>query len=446
MNTPIYDFVNEYISKAPVRLHMPGHKGAALLGIEPRDITELFGADELYSPHGIIYESEQNAARIFGANTFYSAGGSTLCIQAMVHLLCAYAKSRSKKGRILAARNAHKAFVNACALCDAEVDFFAGGGASYCECKISAEHLEQALKNGDYCAVYVTSPDYLGNVANIAEISAVCRRHGVLLATDCAHGAYLKFLPQSQYPTDLGADICCASAHKTLPVLTGGAYLHISHSAPSFFKENARRAMAIFGSSSPSYLILQSLDLFNAHSSKFIEELASATTRTDALRAELEGLGIKCIGNEPMKLTLCPKTIGTDGISFARHLINGNIYPEYYDPDFTVLMPSCRNTAEDLKRLFSVILSVPKKAPVESAPPRVHIPRRGMDMRGATLCESESLSIEKCVGKICAADGVCCPPAVCIALPGEIIDRETVDAFNYYGIKECRVVKDKKHN
>ncbi len=442
MNTPIYDFVSEYISKSPVRLHMPGHKGEAFLGLEPRDITELFGADELYSPHGIIYESERNAARIFGASTFYSAGGSTLCIQAMVQLLCAYAKSRQKKARILAARNAHKAFVNACALCNAEVDFFAGGGISYCECGISAENLEQTLKNGDFCAVYITSPDYLGNVADIAEISAVCRRHGVLLATDCAHGAYLKFLPQSQYPTDLGADICCASAHKTLPVLTGGAYLHISHSAPPFFKENARRAMAIFGSSSPSYLILQSLDLFNSHASKFIAKSAIATKRMSALRAELERLGIKCIGNEPMKLTLCPKSIGTDGIAFARHLIKNNIYPEYYDPDFTVLMPSCFNTEKDLKKLFSAILSVPKKAPDGSAPPRVHIPRRGMDMRGATLCESELLPIGKCIGKICAADGVCCPPAVCIALPGEIIDKDIADVFSYYGIKECRVVKD----
>jgi arginine/lysine/ornithine decarboxylase len=115
------------------------------------------------------------------------------------------------------------------------------------------------------CAVYVTSPDYLGNQQDLAGLSAVCAARGIPLLVDNAHGAYLHFLPQPAHPLDLGATACCDSAHKTLPVLTGGAYLHIAKNAPERYARDAKRAMALFGSTSPSYLILQSLDRANAY-------------------------------------------------------------------------------------------------------------------------------------------------------------------------------------
>ena len=92
MNTPICDFVKNYEKKHPVRAHMPGHKGIDMLGFEKYDITEIFGADELYMPNSIIAESEKNASEIFGARTLYSAGGSTLSVQAMVYLLTLWTK------------------------------------------------------------------------------------------------------------------------------------------------------------------------------------------------------------------------------------------------------------------------------------------------------------------------------------------------------------------
>ena len=102
---------------------MPGHKGKGCLGVETLDITEIDGADELFAPGGIIAESEANASRIFGAETLYSAGGSTLCIQAMLYLISQYAAERGTPPRILAGRNAHKAFVNAAALLDIDIDW-----------------------------------------------------------------------------------------------------------------------------------------------------------------------------------------------------------------------------------------------------------------------------------------------------------------------------------
>ena len=126
MDTPIVDFVQGYAASGVSRLHMPGHKGKGPMGCEALDITEIRGADALYEAEGIIAESEQNAARLFGAGrTFYSAGGSSQCLKAMVHL----AVQLTGRRRILAARNAHRAFLQAAALLDLEVEWLWGEGA-----------------------------------------------------------------------------------------------------------------------------------------------------------------------------------------------------------------------------------------------------------------------------------------------------------------------------
>ena len=105
---------------------------------------------------------------------------------------------------------------------------------SLCGCPISPAQLEETLHSlpEPPAAVYLTSPDYLGGMAQIPALAQVCHQHGTLLLVDNAHGAYLRFLQPSLHPLDLGADLCCDSAHKTLPVLTGGAYLHLSPTAP----------------------------------------------------------------------------------------------------------------------------------------------------------------------------------------------------------------------
>ena len=227
MSKPICDFVRKYAKSNAARFHMPGHKGVPVLGFESFDITEIDGADELFTASGIIAESEQNASETFGAKTFYSTGGSTLCIEAMMRLIAVYAVSKGETTTVLAGRNAHKAFLNAAALLDIRIKWLRPEKeSSYLCCPISADDVENALSQDKKpTAVYLTSPDYLGNILDIKSISAVCKKHGVILCVDNAHGAYLRFLQTSLFPTDLGADMCCSSAHKTLPVITGGAYL-----------------------------------------------------------------------------------------------------------------------------------------------------------------------------------------------------------------------------
>lgn len=445
MNTPICDFVKEYAERNASRFHMPGHKGKNLLGFEKRDITEIDGADELFTADGIIAESEKNASRLFSSKTFYSAGGSTLCIEAMLHLISVFASSKGKKPFVLAARNAHKAFVNACALLDIQIKWlFPESGASYLSCPLTAERLQKELDSLEKkpTAVYLTSPDYLGNMLDIESISKVCKKSGVLLAVDNAHGAYLKFLPTSKHPIDLGADICCDSAHKTLAVITGGAYLHIADSAPKMFAERAKSSLSLFASSSPSYLILQSLDLENARLENFKDELSAFLPKIRSAKAELSAAGFEVLQNEDMKITLCPKSYGYTGNELSKLLAEENIFPEFYDPDFIVFMLTPQNTDEDLSRLLSALKKIPKRAEILSRPPLPVRSKAVLSPREAIFKESEILPVRECEGKLCASAAISCPPAIPIVVCGEEITRGAVECFEYYGVHNCSVIKE----
>ena len=444
MDTPICSFVQKYVSEGNVRMHMPAHKGKGA-PVNLCDITEIRGADSLYSADGIIKKSEQNAGKLFGSHTFYSTEGSSLSIRAMLYLITLYAKERGhKRIKIAAARNAHKAFVSAAALLDVDVDWLIAESPSYLCCRLCAADVAKYLDATDELpiAVYITSPDYLGNMSDVGEIARVCHERGVLLAVDNAHGAYLNFLQQSQHPIALGADVCCDSVHKTLPVLTGGAYLHVSRRAPKSFADRAKDAMALFGSTSPSYLILASLDAANKYiSDGYCERLARFVASLDTLRACLLTHGYTLCGDEPMKLTIASKSYGYTGTELAQYLDTKGIVVEFADPDFAVLMPSVETNDDELARLCDALISLPRRAEIKEKAPHFALPERKMSIREAVMSDCEYLPVCECEGRVLGAVTVGCPPAVPIAASGEMIDRNTIKCFEYYGIDKCAVVK-----
>ncbi len=441
MNTPICDFVEAYRKKNPIRLHMPGHKGVG--GMEALDITEIFGADDLYAPCGIVAESEKNASSLFGARTIYSVEGASQCIRAMVFLSVVYANATGHTPHILAARNAHRAFSSAAALTGCAVSWLYGPDSDYLSCTLSPEKIDEALATGVYTALYITSPDYLGHIADIAAISAVCKKRGVLLLVDNAHGAYLRFLKPDLHPLSLGADLVCDSAHKTLPVLTGGAYLHLQNALPPFVQEAAKRAMALFGSSSPSYLLLQSLDRANALlADNYPHRLASIAVSLSALKTRLLCAGFSLVGTEPLKLTLATKPYGYTGKAVAAYLHRQNIVCEFSDPDFVVFMLTPAVPENALPLLESALLALPKRPPLSDAMPPLSKPETVMDIRTAAFSPSVCVPSAAAVGRILALDTIACPPAVPIAVCGERISEEAVAAFSYYGIRSCHVVAE----
>ena len=521
MKTPIYDFVRRYKNLRPARFHMPGHKGRGPLGCEELDLTEIPGADSLYEASGIIAESEANASRLFGCPTFYSTEGSSHCIRAMLQVAREACQGNREQGtgnrdrksnfRVLAARNVHKSFLSAAALLDLDVAWLpAKADGSYLSADPTPETLDAALAESGAQAVYLTCPDYLGFLPDLRPLARVCHARGALLLVDNAHGAYLRFLPESRHPMDLGADLCCDSAHKTLPVLTGGAYLHVKGSGirdqgsgdggnpapacrdgsqPSAPPDGAtgnrqqatrdggggflaslgmtenearavRDALGLFGSTSPSYLILQSLDLANPYLEALPEKLAAFLPKVEALKARLRAAGWRVVGDEPLKLTLCCGT----GLALAAALEQEGIFCEFADPDFVVFMLSPNNTDEELERLEAALLrretgtgdadcrnqwarrSRNDKTgdPVPGAGGQwLHLrglPEAVCTLREAMLSPAELVPAAESLGRVLARPGVSCPPAVPILMPGERIDEAALAAFRRYGMERVAVL------
>ena len=443
MNTPIYDFMCRYSNSDILRFHMPGHKGSSpeplLDMLYKLDITEIKGADSLFEADGIIAESEKNASKLFNtAGTFYSVGGSTLCIQTMLALM-------KREGRtVIAARNVHRAFLNAAALLDLDVHWlylkYSGGILTG---EIPLDKLEKELMEckAPTC-VYITSPDYTGKTADIEKISSICRKYNSPLLVDNAHGPHLAFFEKSRHPIARGADLCCDSAHKMLPALTGAAYLHISDLK---YADKVKDAMTLFASTSPSYLIMASLDLCNRYiDEKIREDIKNIQQRVEKLRAKLSAR-LVFADSEPFHITINAAESGFDGKEFADLLRAENVECEYADSLYTVLLTSPFEAVEKLDNLETALKTTVNRAKrtryvyKDFSVPKL---KRAMSIRNAVFSTSETLNVENSEGRVCSAVNVPCPPAIPIAVSGEVNYKECIDVFLRYGIRNVNVVKE----
>ena len=471
MTTPIVDFVHRYAQSGTSRLHMPGHKGQSLLGFEPWDITEIQGADELYEAEGIIAESEANATRLFGTvHTYYSTEGSSQCIRAMLCLALQAAPCTEYRPVLLAARNAHKALLYAAALLDFDIQWLwpsAEDAGALCSCPVTAPRLTEALQAMERqgrkpFGVYVTSPDYLGGMQDIAALAAACKAFALPLLVDNAHGAYLRFLPEgSRHPITLGAAMCCDSGHKTLPVVTGGAYLHLGPDAPIQDEAAVRGALALFGSTSPSYLILQSLDRCNRTLSEgYPLRLLQCCGYLTCLRRELNELAeakrcplpLALTGprQEPLKVTLDAASLGMSGTALAEVLRRAGIECEYADPRYVVLMFTPENPPQDYARLRAALeqaveaVTLPIPQPEDPAGEFAALEQQARQcctIRQAVFAPQERIPAAQAVGRICAVPTVSCPPAIPIAVSGEVITPAAAALMQRYGVEMVSVLK-----
>lgn len=454
MDTPIVDFVKRYAESDMTRFHMPGHKGHVFFGCEPLDITEIKGADVLRGSEGIIRESQNNAAALFGSGaSFYSTEGSTLCIKAMLAILKIAHGTFSKGERpyILAARNVHRSMMDACALLDFDIRFLHGESSmGICSSILHVEALEEAMRACDTMplGVYVTSPDYLGQIADIAGLSKVSEKWGIPLLVDNAHGAYLHFLEKEMHPMDLGAAMCCDSAHKTLPALTGAAYLHIHKDYMEQFAPYAEQALSLFSSTSPSYLLMQSLDLCNVYlAGEYRKRLVELVEMLDGLKDKMRHIGIGIRESEPLKIVVDTAKSGYFGEEISEEMREYGIECEYADQQNVVLMATAENDGRDWERLTwwaeNTRLVHNRKAALTVPAIKSGAAQQVLSIREAVFAKSEFVSAREAVNRICAASTVSCPPAVPIAVSGERITEEMAELFLQFGIeKVCVIVQE----
>lgn len=419
---------------------MPGHKGVGR--VEKDDITEIVGADVLYSPSGIILQSEKIASKIFGSKaTFFSTEGSSLLIRAVVYLLSTY-RGGAQPIKIAAARNVHSSFISACALSGIDPVWLYGDEDNIMSTNLNLVELNAFLKAEKPLALYITSPDYLGYRSAIKQIADICHQNETLFIVDNAHGAYLKFVDDESHPLDLGADICIESAHKTLPCLTGTAYLHFGKNCPDYFSDNANDALRLFASTSPSYLLIESLDKFNGFAEKYAEKVKKTACYVLEAEKNLEKVGFSLCGDEPLKITLMPKNYGYTGADIAKYLEKHGVYAEFFDKDYITFMISPLNKKSAIEKLCALLQALPKKDAITNLPPPRIVGKKVLSIRDAVFSKKEEIPVAEACGRILAELMVSCPPAVPVLCVGEVITKEAAEAFTYYDINHVKVVKD----
>ncbi|WRS27270.1 aminotransferase class I/II-fold pyridoxal phosphate-dependent enzyme [Oscillospiraceae bacterium MB08-C2-2] len=440
-NTPLREALEEYLAKDFSRLHMPGHKGLPLYPFGETfryDVTEVEGTDSLYQASGAIAETEKRFSALYGtAASLLSAGGSTLCIQAMLALAV------GAGGKVIAARNAHIAAVSAMALLDIQPVWVSpryDEAYSFLGAVEPAAVAAALAENPDAKAVYITSPSYFGILSDIPTLAALCHSKGVFLLVDNAHGAHLPFVKRNLHPIAQGADLCCDSLHKTLPVLTGGALLHIGNPR---FVAGAKAAMALFGSTSPSYLIMLSMDAALPYlEQKAAGDFAALVQRTASLQrlARARGFFIPDEPCDPTRLTIGFGEVGMTREAFSRHLREYKIEPEYLSHNMAVLLPAPQSPLRDWGRLYRM-LDVVSPAPSLTFAPPPTLPQRACSLREAVFAPKESIPVDAALGRVAGELYAPCPPGVPLAVAGEILDEFALYCLKSAGLLHVNVLQ-----
>jgi arginine/lysine/ornithine decarboxylase len=405
--TPLHDFL---LAHKGLSCHTPGHKGT----LNPLDLTELNGTLEL------IEQSERNAAELFSAKrTLFSCSGSTLAIFAM---LTPFA---GKKVR--AARNAHRSLIDAAILLDIEIER-------------AVNNHRQNRGGTDGSPLYVTHIDYYGNTVNVGSLA-----DSTPVLVDNAHGAYLVFT--DNHPIRQGAAMSADSAHKTLPALTGAAYLHISGTFRCpYYETSASDAMRLFGTTSPSFLILDSLDLCNRHIALEKERALAAFDCVAKLKEQLSDHGYNLRNTDSLRITVNTNEYGYSGGDFAKQLAANGVNAEMNDNKYVILLFSTITDVSDTDRVFAAMRKIPKKTAITNGFDFAnmmivdHSLVPNVNCRKAYFSQKRTIPTAEAVGEVCAGVHVTTPPCVPLIIPGETVSREISETLVQCGLREIDII------
>jgi len=424
---------------------MPGHKGRDGFDrldeiVLQWDVTEIDGMDNLHKPQGAILEIEHAYADTFDArHSFLLVNGSSVGIHAMM-----LAVGLNK--RILVARDCHKAAVAGIALAGHSVDFvYPESDHAMCLYgMVSAEAVNSKLNADHYDAVFITSPNYYGVCADISAITAVCRKHNTLLLVDAAHAAHFPFIQSMREHLPIDADMYCVSAHKTLSALTQAAILHVNRCC-AILDERIRSILSMLQTTSPSYLLMASLDwaLFQAKNARWplhLERVMKFRERIAAING-INVLDESCVGHcsiaaiDPTRLTIRIYERGITGYEAAASLESHRVIPEMADIASVVLITSPVDPDEWYERLYEALIKLPygTKKPVHTAGFNIqHAPPK-LSVRDAMLGrQAEPMPLNRCAGRIAACVAGFYPPGVVAFFPGEVITDCDINALLTY--------------
>ncbi|MFC5603602.1 aminotransferase class I/II-fold pyridoxal phosphate-dependent enzyme [Sporosarcina koreensis] len=443
---PLVQALSQFKEKRPISFHVPGHKNGLLSGLPEElqsalqyDMTELEGLDDLHAPSGVIREAEQRLSALYQSDrSFFLVNGSTVGNLAMMYAAC-------KPGdTVIVQRNAHKSIFHAIELTGAEPVFVSPTWDSHSNTPgaVRFARVKEAIEAyPDTKAVVLTYPTYYGVTGSeLADIIQFSHSKGIPVLVDEAHGAH--FVTGDAFPPsalELGADVVVHSAHKTLPAMTMASFLHIRSTLIT--PERIAHYLGMLQSSSPSYLLMASLDDARAYADYFTVEdqedfLEKRLAFIDSLLA-IPALQI-VETDDPLKLLLRVK--GYTGFELLARLEAEGIFAELADP-FQVLfvLPLLKKGieypfSESVQRIAAAVEGLPVKEEVadESIP---------MDEGLSTLTylpqellerDTEWRSIEESVGRVAAASIIPYPPGIPLLLGGETVTERHVASLMQY--------------
>ena len=443
--------------------HMPGHKRNPLpfpevYGI---DITEIDGFDNLHHAEGILKEAQQRAADLYGsAHCYYLVKGSTGGILASI---CAAVK---KRGRILVARNSHKAVYHALFLSELTAEYLY---PAVTECgiqgQITPRQVEDALKKDpETSAVVITSPTYEGIVSDVAKIAEVCHEHGIPLIVDEAHGAHFGFgggFPENA--VKLGADAVIMSLHKTLPSFTQTALLHLT--SDLIDEKRVERYLSIYETSSPSYIFMAGMDscirLIAEHGQQLFAEYRKRLMDFYGKTAGLKYLHVmqeedldtgEAFDWDDSKLVIFADRAGMTGDELHQILLKKyHLQMEMVSGYYVLGMTSLMDEDEGLERLAGALHEIDAKVaedvsngnkilknPASDEKYHSFIEKiyqkypREMQIYQAEELPYKEVTLEEAVGNMSADTIYLYPPGIPMIVPGEIITKRLAD-----NIEEC---------
>jgi len=443
LRTPLYEALMKHVKQNPVSFHVPGHKNGNLFVKEPSqlfsnllkyDQTELRGLDDLHQPEGAINEAQILAAELYKVKrTFFLVNGSTSGNLAMILSACKPGKS------ILVQRNSHKSVMHGLQLAGAKPIFFSPefdketGRSSI----VNVETIKAAIeKYPDIKAIVLTYPDYFGSTYDLTSIVEYAHNRGIPVLVDEAHGAH--FVLGDPFPKsaiECGADLIIHSAHKTLPAMTMGSYLHFQ--SDLIDEKTVRHYLQIVQSSSPSYLIMASLDLARKYVAQYSEnDKDNLLKQIDRLRELLKTFPLWDVENirthidDPLKITLTSNQYSMTKVE--RWLNDNGIYPEMVQNNQLLLIAGLEfddATIKQVERLKDVAhddLTGINRGTMNDKWYKNTINELPISYDKLQKLNIEWLHWDEAVGQLAAESIIPYPPGIPFLLKGEMIEKEHV--------------------
>jgi len=451
MDTPLINGLLEYISHRNIPFHMPGHKNNAnefkelniiQENIFKMDLTEVEGVDNLHSPEGIIKDAQGKLSKCLKSKeSFMLVNGSTSGIYSMILGLT------KPKDKIIIQRNCHRSVYSAAFLGDLEVEYINPSVLKDFNIPVSI-NLDEAFKviekNKDAKAIVVTYPTYYGTCLDLKRLIEYAHRFNILVLVDEAHGAHFPFnskLPKSAM--ELGADVSVNSFHKTLPSLTQTAVLNVNHGVDS---TGIKYMLKIFQSTSPSYILMSSIDaarsIMEGEGERlldevigYIEDLKRNIRYVDGFKILDENyLGRSDIYDiDKTRIVINSKIGGKNLENILRK--EHNIQVEMSDLYNIVLIGSVGDKKEFYDSLRKALLKIKDKFQghknTDLASKNLNY-QKVLSLKDAYYMPKRRVKIKEAKGLISGEMVVPYPPGIPILVPGEIITQDIIDLIDEY--------------